>query len=368
LNPATGAITGTPSGTAGTSTFTVQVIDSSSPSKQTATKQFSIVISGSQTTPVAITTTSLANGVINTAYSAVLAAQGGVTPYAWSIVPNTGSLPAGLSLTATGTISGTPTTTGTSTFTVLVRDSSGQTATAPLSIMINPLISATFPSGTQQPGSTVSSGQIQAAQPVPTAVSGTLSLSFNQNAAGLPSPYSNPGVCFSGASCTNPPQTTASFTIPAGSSSTTVPAIQTGTVAGDIVVTLSVTGQAPTTTTLTVPRTAPIIEANSVQILDLTSSGFVVELVANSTPRDVQTVNFTFNAAPGAQINGSNTFSVNVASLLAQWYSGSSGQSYGSAFSLQVPFTLSGSSSAIQSVTVTLTNSAGTSAAVTGTP
>jgi hypothetical protein len=158
------------------------------------------------------------------------------------------------------------------------------------------------------------------------------------------------------------------FTIAAGSTSTSLPAVQTGTVAGDVVATLSVAGQQDTTATLTVPRTAPVIEANSVQILDLTSTGFVVELVANSSPRDLQTASFTFNAASGTQISGSATFSVDVSSALTQWYSSSEGQSYGSAFSLQVPFSLSGNSSAIQSVTVTLTNSAGTSASATGTP
>jgi hypothetical protein len=147
-----------------------------------------------------------------------------------------------------------------------------------------------------------------------------------------------------------------------------LPTVQTGSVAGDVVLTLSVAGQPDTASRLTVPRTAPVIEVNSVQILDLTSSGFVVELVANSSPRDLQSANFTFNAAGGAQISGTASFTVDISSALSSWYASSDGQSYGSAFSLQVPFTLSGNPSAIQSVTVTLTNSAGTSAAVTGTP
>jgi protocatechuate 3,4-dioxygenase beta subunit len=366
LNTTSGAITGTPGG-AGTFTFTLQVKDSSSPTAQTATQQYSIVISGSTTNPLSITTTSLPNGTVNTAYSQTVTAQGGTTPYTWSLA--SGSLPGGLTLnTTSGAITGTPSGSGTFTFTVQVKDSSGQTATAPLSIIVNPSISVSFPSGNQQPGSTVSNGQVVAAQPVPVAVSGTLTLTFNENATGLPNPYANPGVCFGTTSCNNPPQTSASFTIPAGSASTTIPSIQTGTVAGDVVVTLGVTGQSNSTTTITVPRTAPIIEANSVQILDLTSTGFVVELVANSSPRDVQNVIFTFNPAQGAQINGTNTFTVNVSSLLSQWYSSTQGQSYGSAFSLQVPFTLSGNSTAIGSVTVQLTNSAGTSNSVTGSP
>jgi hypothetical protein len=57
---------------------------------------------------LAITTASLPNAVVGTAYSTTLAASGGTTPYAWSIL--SGALPAGLSLNAsTGVISGTPT-------------------------------------------------------------------------------------------------------------------------------------------------------------------------------------------------------------------------------------------------------------------
>jgi hypothetical protein len=86
-----------------------------------------------------ITTTSLANGTAGVAYSATLAATGGVTPYVWSIV--SGSLPAGLSLNAsTGVISGTPTSAGTSSFTVQVTDAQNpaDSDTQALSLTINP--------------------------------------------------------------------------------------------------------------------------------------------------------------------------------------------------------------------------------------
>jgi hypothetical protein len=232
---------------------------------------------------------------------------------------------------------------------------------------VTPLLSLGIAGGNQQPAATVSNGQVQAAQVTPVPLVGTLSLSFNPNAAGLTTPYTNPGVCFSTTTCTTPPQTSASFTIPAGSASVAIPALQTGTVAGDIVLTLNAPGQATTTTTLTVPRSAPVIEPNGVQIIDVTSTGFVVEVTGYSTPRDMQTASFTFNAASGTQINGS-TFTVDVSSAMSQWFTGTQSQAYGSAFSLQIPFTLSGSASAIQSVTVTLTNSAGTSAPATGTP
>lgn len=76
---------------------------------------------------LAITTTSLPGGSLNTPYSAALAATGGTTPYTWSLA--SGSLPVGLTLNgSTGVISGTPTAAGTATFTVQVVDSTGSLA------------------------------------------------------------------------------------------------------------------------------------------------------------------------------------------------------------------------------------------------
>ena len=68
--------------------------------------------SGSGTPPpstLTITTKSLTDGIVGTAYSAHLDATGGTAPYLWAI--SKGTLPAGLTLTAaTGAIAGTPTT------------------------------------------------------------------------------------------------------------------------------------------------------------------------------------------------------------------------------------------------------------------
>lgn len=72
---------------------------------------------------VKIATPSLPNGAVGVSYNATLTAEGGTTPYTWSI--NKGTLPAGLSLdSGTGIISGMPTTGGNSTFTVKVSDNS----------------------------------------------------------------------------------------------------------------------------------------------------------------------------------------------------------------------------------------------------
>jgi hypothetical protein len=135
LNPATGEVSGNPTA-AGTSSFSIKITDSAS---LVATRSLSITIAA----PVTVTTASLANGAVGTAYSATLAASGGTGTYTWSVTG--GSLPAGLSLaSSTGRISGTPTTAATSNFTVTATDGIGRTSAKPLSITVSGAIPGSF--------------------------------------------------------------------------------------------------------------------------------------------------------------------------------------------------------------------------------
>jgi len=69
---------------------------------------------------VAITTTTLANGDASSAYSQTINATGGTGSYTFSTTA--GTLPAGLTLSTSGVLSGTPTATGIYTFTVTATD------------------------------------------------------------------------------------------------------------------------------------------------------------------------------------------------------------------------------------------------------
>jgi hypothetical protein len=87
---------------------------------------------------LAISTTSLPDGVLNAPYSAALRSTGGTGAVTWSIPA--GSLPSGLVLNAsTGAITGTPTAAGTSPVTVKVTDSATppNSVTSALNITIN---------------------------------------------------------------------------------------------------------------------------------------------------------------------------------------------------------------------------------------
>ena len=120
--------------------------------------------------PVSVKTTSLGNGNQGQPYSETLAAKGGDVPYTWAITK--GTLPAGLSLTSYGVISGTPTGWGVSTFTVKATDlsSPAQTATGtvtldvieapPTSAVVMPSVGSSV-SGTQVLDASASSGVTQ---------------------------------------------------------------------------------------------------------------------------------------------------------------------------------------------------------------
>ncbi|HJQ07684.1 MAG TPA: right-handed parallel beta-helix repeat-containing protein [Nocardioides sp.] len=85
--------------------------------------------------PVAITTTALGDATYGSAYDASVMATGGLPPYTFTVV--SGSLPAGLTMGTDGHVTGSPTgDAGTSTFTVQVADTGGQTAQRQLSITV----------------------------------------------------------------------------------------------------------------------------------------------------------------------------------------------------------------------------------------
>lgn len=114
LNSSTGVISGTPT-IAGSSTFTVTATNAAGSDAHA----YTLVV---RETPT-ITTTTLADGVTGTTYSATIAATG-TSPITYAVT--SGALPAGLSLApSTGALTGVPTSAGTFTFTVRATNAVG---------------------------------------------------------------------------------------------------------------------------------------------------------------------------------------------------------------------------------------------------
>jgi hypothetical protein len=166
---ADGNLSGTPTAT-GTFSFTVQVTDASS---QSATEATSITVSAGVSTTFAAPP----GAVVNTAYTDILTATGGTTPYTWSV--NSGSLPPGITLTSAGVLAGTPTTAGSYIFAVNVTDANNGIATTSITLVVAGTLSLGFPA---PPSGTVGAAYTDTL----TAAGGTTPYTWSVSAGTLP--------------------------------------------------------------------------------------------------------------------------------------------------------------------------------------
>jgi hypothetical protein len=84
---------------------------------------------------ITLTPSSLPNGFVGTAYSAMFGAGGGNGSYTFAV--SAGTQPAGLALSSGGALTGTPTTQGTYNFTVKATDGSGCTGTQSYTVIVS---------------------------------------------------------------------------------------------------------------------------------------------------------------------------------------------------------------------------------------
>ena len=362
LNETTGSISGTPTAN-GTATFSIQVTDHVN---ATATQQFALTIGPGL---VITSGSTLPSGTLAKAYQPLtLAAVGGTQPYTWSL--SSGSTPAGLSLSANGVLSGTPTVAGAFTFTVQVKDSVGATATLTFKISISPppLPEVTL-GGLPQTSSAsqqISFG-VTLASAYPLDISGQITLSFQPDAT---VPATDPGLQFASGATANfaiPANTTTAVFAPSSSAQI---GLQTGTISGTITLNFTLTAAGvplPATgldQTITIPRSAPVIQ--SVQMVK-NSTGFEIHIKGYSSPRDLAEADLTFTAAAGANLV-TTRLTESLTSVATAWYQSAGSAQFGSQFLLVLPFTASqGSVDAVGSVAVVLKNSQGSSPSATGT-
>src|SRR5438477_1796618 len=127
------------------------------------------------TAPLVISTTTLPVGTVGSTYSATLTATGGAAPYIWSAT----GLPAGLSISSGGTITGTPTAAGTQIPSLTVKDANGTTASSSLAVTIgSQAVSVSISPAT----ATVSAGK---SQTFTASVTGTTNTGVNWYASGV---------------------------------------------------------------------------------------------------------------------------------------------------------------------------------------
>ena len=205
----------------------------------------------------------------------------------------------------------------------------------------------------------------------PIALTGALNLAFNSDV------YANdPSVQFATGG------RSIAFTIPAGTkqavfqNGATQVRLQTGTVAGAILLSpafatssggIDVTPANPPALTLTVPQAAPRIM--NVLLSTKTATGLTLLVTGYATGRSITQMDLQFTPTVGENL-GTTKLTLNVEPTFTAWYQGTASQAYGSQFTATIPLTLAGDiknvsqvSDTIQSVSVTLTNRQGVSAA-----
>ncbi len=354
LNSSSGALTGTPT-TAGAYSFTAKVTDAASSS---ATASASINISSAL---VITTGTALPGAVAGTAYRQALSSSGAVGNTTWTLT--SGALPTGITLDATaGVISGSATQVGSFQFTIQAADSSSQKALQQFTLAVTlpplPALTITGLAASVNPNQQLTAGVTLAAA-FPVDVTGQLSLSTTA-AVGA----TDPAVQFSAGGTSVP------FKIPANSTTavfTPSGAFQTGTLAETI--TLSVSGLQAAGTSIQTPagssvsgavaKLAPVITGTPV--VTRTASGLQVAVIVFSDTREATSANFHFT---GTNVQTSDV-TVPLSSLVGAWFSSSQSNAYGGSFQFVQPFTTQGSNTNVTGVTITITNSVGTSAPVT---
>jgi large repetitive protein len=357
FNATTASLEGTPT-SGGSFSFTIQATDSRG---FAGSRSFTVTVTAAT---LRITSSSqLPDAEVGATFTQDMSVIGGVAPYTWS----GNGLPDGLNIdAATGRIAGTPAAAGSFAFTVRVIDSARNSSLDlfRINIALPSPPSATI-SGLPTTLKAADQAKLQVTLDGPylVPVSGQALISFAPDSGGGDSTiqFSTGGR-------------TADFTIPAGSTegvfNTGALAIQTGTVAGTVTISVrlqaagvDITPSPAPAITARVERAAPVI--SSVRLVR-SSGGLSVEVTGYSTAREVIQATFTFGAATGQSLQTSQV-TIPVENAFSQWFQDVASARFGSQFTLTQAFAIQGDANAVLLQSVTLTNRVGntTSNAIT---
>ncbi|MBH8559022.1 putative Ig domain-containing protein [Hymenobacter negativus] len=263
---------------------------------------------------ITVAPTSLPGGTRGTAYSQTITASGGTAPYSYAITA--GALPSGLTLSSTGTLSGTPAASGSFTFTVTATDASS--APGPYSGSRSYTLIIAAPAITLAPA-TLPAGTVAAAySQTITATGGTAPYSYAITAGALPA-----GLTISSAGVLAGTPTAGgsfTFTVTATDASTSASG---GPYTGSLSYTLTVA--APTISIA--PVTLPNGTQGTAYSQALSAAGgtapYTFAITAGALPAGLTLTNGTIAGTPAA--NGTFNFTVTAtdASTGSGPYSGS---------------------------------------------
>jgi hypothetical protein len=225
------------------------------------------------------------------------------------------------------------------------------------------------PSGNQQPAQQPVFS-LTLASPYPLALQGSLTLTFVSTVF-----TDDPAIQFASGG------RTVSFKIPANSTQALFSgnaaslALQTGTTAGNIVITpafaiqggFDLTPSSPNVLSLTIQRSAP--QLLNASVTSQTLSSFTVVLNGYSTTRAIRQLDIQITPKQGQNFSVTH-LTVDVSSASSAWFQGAASQGFGGSFLVAIPLILAnGNTTAdlvhmLQSLSITATNDVGASSAV----
>ena len=354
LDSSTGLLTGVPAA-AGSYTFQAQATDFSQTSV-TASGTINIAATLLITTPP-----SLPDATGGNSYRQALAVASAAGAVAWSLV--SGALPSGLNLDPAGLISGAATQAGAFSFTLQATDAAGQIAQQKFALNVNlaPLPQMTITGlASPVPPNQQLTANVSLASPYPLEIVGQLNLTVTADPSiGVV----DPAVQFASGGGS------VSFRIPANSTQVTFaqpPSFQTGTVAGNLKLDVAlqsggVAAATPSSPAISgqIPKLAPVIVGTPTAVRN--AGGVQVTVIGFATSREVTAAAFHF---AGTNVQNAD-LTVSLGSLLGGWFNDPQSAAYGSTFKLVQQFTVQGAATQVTAVTVTLTNSVGSSTPVT---
>ncbi len=357
FDPATAILSGTPT-SPGSFQLSLRVRDTTG---ATAARTFSLAV-----TTAALSFTSagaIPDAKLTEPYTHTISATGGLPPYTWVA----SGLPDGLAIgTGTGIISGTPALAGEYLFTVRVTDSLAATAAElyRLKVVAIPVPQLRL---TGLPAVAKAADQLPVGfeldSTYPNRIAGQLTLTFAPDSGGGDSTirFSTGGR-------------TAAFSVAAGSTEVTTSAplaIQTGTVAGTITITASLTAGGaditparPPSVVLRIERAAPVIQRVR---FSRNGNTLTAEVTGYSTSRDLTQASFSFSAGPGQTLQTS-TVTASVEDVFSRWFQDPAATAFGSQFVFTQNFTVSGEAASVNLTSVTLTNRVGSTSSSTIAP
>ncbi|NBF09677.1 putative Ig domain-containing protein [Pseudomonas sp. Fl4BN1] len=301
------SITYTPTvGFAGTDSFTYTATNASGTSSPAT-------VSITVTAPsISVTPGSLSGGTLGNAYSATISASGGTAPYSYAV--SAGALPTGLTLSPTGSLSGTPTAIGSFAFTLRATDANNFTGTQAYNLTISgvpPIASAVSTTVAANSGANPITLNLSGGAATSVAVASAASHG-SATASGTSISYT-PTAGFSGSdsftyTATNISGTsgpaTVSITVSAPSLAVTPASLGAGTAGSAYSATLSVSGG-------TAPYSYSISSGSLPAGLSLnTTSGLI-----SGTPTTSGTSNLTITATDTNGATGTKAYSITIAAV-----------------------------------------------------